>query len=88
MFDRQGMLWFTITGANMIGRFNPTNGELTFRNSPTSQSAPYVIGVNSKGIPHFVEFGANKIASIDPSQLHDSGMDAAERCLSAARHRH
>jgi len=32
----------------------------------SARSAPYGIMINSKGVPFFVEFGANKVASIDP----------------------
>ena len=66
---RKGTLWFTVQGANMVGRMNPATGELALRNSPTSKSLPYGIMVNSKGVPFFVEFGANKIASIDPATM-------------------
>ena len=77
IFDQKGMLWFTVQGANMVGRLNPATGELALRNAPTSKSLPYGIMVNSKGVPFFVEFGANKIASIDPVEHGDPGVDAA-----------
>ncbi len=68
-FDQKGTLWFTVQGANMVGRLNPVNGELALRNSPTTKSLPYGIMINSKGVPFFVEFGANKVASIDPATM-------------------
>ena len=68
-FDQKGTLWFTVQGANMVGRLNPVTGELALRNSPTPKSLPYGIMVNSKGVPFFVEFGANKVASIDPAKM-------------------
>ena len=66
-FDQKGTLWFTVQGGNMVGKLNPVNGELALRNSPTTRSLPYGIMINSKGVPFFVEFGANKVASIDPA---------------------
>ena len=48
---------------------NPVDGELALRNSPTTKSLPYGIMINSKGVPFFVEFGANKVASIDPATM-------------------
>ena len=68
-FDQKGTLWFTVQGANMVGRLNPVNGELALRNSPTTRSLPYGKMINSKGVPFFVEFGANKVASIDPATM-------------------
>ena len=68
-FDQKGTLWFTVQGANMVGRMNPATGELALRDSPTPKSLPYGIVVNSKGVPFFVEFGANKVASIDPATM-------------------
>src|SRR4030095_1511413 len=53
----------------MVGKLNPATGELSLRNAPTTKSLPYGILVNSKGVPFFVEFGANKVASIDPSMM-------------------
>ena len=43
----------------MVGRMNPATGELALRRSSTSKSLPCGIVVNSKGVPFFVEFGAN-----------------------------
>ena len=37
--------------------------------SPTPNSRPYGLVINSKGIPVFVEFGTNKIATIDPATM-------------------
>jgi len=62
VFDQKGNLWFTVQSGNMVGRFNPSNGDLTLTKSPTPQSLPYGIVVSSKGVPFYVEFGANKIA--------------------------
>jgi virginiamycin B lyase len=68
-FDQKGNLWFTLLDANMVGRLNSETGDLTLLNSPTPKSLPDGIVVSSKGVPYYVEFGANKIASIDPDKL-------------------
>jgi virginiamycin B lyase len=38
-------------------------------NSPTPKSNPYGMVISSKGVPFFVEFGSNKVASLDPDTL-------------------
>ena len=53
----------------MIGRLIPQTGEVKLVTSPTPKSRPYGMVVNSKGIPFLVEFGSNKIASIDPNTM-------------------
>jgi virginiamycin B lyase len=53
----------------MIGRLDPKSGQITLVTSPTARSRPYGIMVNSKGVPHVVLFGTNKIARVDPKTL-------------------
>jgi virginiamycin B lyase len=65
IFDHDGMLWFTLQQANMVGRLDPKSGEVKLVTSPTPKSRPYGMAVNSKNVVHFVEFGANKVATID-----------------------
>jgi virginiamycin B lyase len=65
IFDHDGMLWFTVQQANMVGRLDPKSGEVKLVTSPTPKSRPYGMAVNSKNVVHFVEFGANKVATID-----------------------
>jgi virginiamycin B lyase len=68
-FDHNGMLFFTVQGANMVGRLNPKTGEVKLVNVPTPRANPYGMVVSSKNEPFFAEFGSNKIASIDPNTL-------------------
>ena len=65
ILDHDGMMWFTVQQANMVGRLDPKSGEVKLVTSPTPKSRPYGMAVNSKNVVHFVEFGANKIATID-----------------------
>jgi virginiamycin B lyase len=65
IFDRDGILWFTVQHANMVGRLDPKTGEIKLVTSPTPKSRPYGMALNSKNTVFFVEFGTNKVASID-----------------------
>jgi virginiamycin B lyase len=69
VFDQKGILWFTVQQGNFIGKLDPGAGEVTLRMSPTPNSRPYGIVVNSQGIPFYCEFGTNKIASINPATM-------------------
>ncbi len=66
VFDQRGVLWFTVQNGNFVGRLDPSTGEVTLKEVPTPRAVPYGIVVSSKGVPFFVEFGTNKLASIDP----------------------
>src|SRR5258708_1663244 len=65
IFDRDGILWFTVQAGNFVGRLDPKSGEVKLVPSPTPRSRPYGILVNLKNVPFWVEFGSNKVASID-----------------------
>lgn len=65
VFDHDGALWFTVQQANKVGRLDPKSGEIKLATPPTPKARPYGMAVNSKNVVHFVEFGANKIATID-----------------------
>ena len=63
----------------MIGRLDPANGEIKLVSSPTANSLPYGLLVNSKGAPFFAEFGSNKIGRVDPEDDADRGIRPAKR---------
>ncbi len=69
VFDAQGILWFTVQGGNMVGRLDPRSGKIDLKKVPTKEALPYGMGINSKGIPFFCEFGSNKMAKIDPKTM-------------------
>ncbi len=69
VFDQQGVLWFTVQGGNFVGRLDPRTGKIDLKLVPTKDALPYGMGVNSKGIPFFCEFGTNKMAKIDPKSM-------------------
>jgi virginiamycin B lyase len=69
VFDLGGILWFTVQSGNLVGRLDPKTGEVKLKEVPTPGAAPYGIVVSSKGVPHFCEFGTNKLARIDPATM-------------------
>ena len=69
VFDQRGLLWFTVQNGNFVGRLDPSTGEVKLKEVPTPRAVPYGIVVGSKGVPFFVEFGTNKLASIDPTTM-------------------
>jgi virginiamycin B lyase len=69
IFDPAGVLWFTVQGGNFVGRFDPRTGTIKLKRSPTPNSKPYGIVINTKGVPFFCEFGTNKLASIHPNTM-------------------
>jgi virginiamycin B lyase len=68
-FDRQGLLWFTVQGADMVGRLAPVTGKIDLVRVPTPRAQPYGLAIDSSGVPFFDEFGSNKIGRIDPKTL-------------------
>ncbi len=60
------MLWFTVERGNFVGRLDPRTGAIQLKPSPTPNSIPYGIALNSRGVPYSCEFGTNKLARIDP----------------------
>ena len=89
MFDGNGNIFFTVQGADMVGRLNMATGETKSVPVPTPKANPYGMVVTTKHVPYFVEFGANKIASIDPEtlEIHEY-MLPDEKSPSAARGDH
>jgi virginiamycin B lyase len=69
VFDGNGTLWFTLQTSNMVGRLDPRSGKIDLKKVQTTDSHPYGIAINSKGVPIFCEFGTNKMAKIDPQTM-------------------
>src|SRR5260370_11684832 len=69
IFDRTGILWFTVQNANRIGRLDPKTGEIKLLTPPTPKSRPYGMALNSKGALFVVQFGTNKVAAVHPKTL-------------------
>jgi virginiamycin B lyase len=69
LFDKNGLLWFTLQQANMVGTLEPKTGAIKLITMPTPRSLPYGMVFSSKGEPFIVLFGTNKVASIDPKTM-------------------
>ena len=70
IFDRNGMLWFTVQSGH-VGRLNPATGEMKIVAAPSGagNTYPYGIQINSQGVPWYVDFRGNRIASVDPQTM-------------------
>ena len=70
-FLPDGRLFFTVQAGNFVGTLDPKapNGAIKLVESPTVNSRPYGVRLDSKGVPFFDEFNSNKIASADPKTL-------------------
>ena len=62
-------IFFTLQGANMIGRMNIETREVTLVNSKTERSRPYGIKVAPNGDVYVVLLGTNKMAQINPETM-------------------
>ena len=65
IFVQKGTLFFTIQ-SGMVGRLVPQTGDMKVVPTPSMNTYPYGIQVNSKGVPWYVDFRGNRVASVDP----------------------
>ena len=68
IFDQSGTLWFTLQ-SGMVGRLIPSTGEMRIVATPSDNTYPYGIQVNSEGVPWYVDFRGNRVGSIDPETM-------------------
>lgn len=68
ILDQKGTLWFTMQ-SGMVGRLVPETGEMKIVRTPTANTYPYGIAVNSAGVPWYVDFRGNRIGSVDPVSM-------------------
>jgi virginiamycin B lyase len=68
IFDQKGTLFFTLQSGH-VGRIIPSTGEMKVQATPSSNTYPYGIQVNSKGIPWYVDFRGNRVGSVDPATM-------------------
>ncbi|HXI36996.1 MAG TPA: hypothetical protein VNH80_08795, partial [Burkholderiales bacterium] len=69
LFDKSGILWFTMQNLNRIGRLDPKTGEIKLLTPPTAKSRPYGMSLASDGSIYVVQFGVNSIARVDTRKL-------------------
>ena len=67
--DNEEFIFFTLQGANMMGRLEVETGEVTLVPSVTERSRPYGIKVAPDGSVWAVLFGSNKLVQIDPETM-------------------
>jgi virginiamycin B lyase len=68
LFDKNGILWFSVQNGGFMGRLDPKTGDIKLftPNGPSGQQ-PYALRFLSDGLrPWFSYWGSNKIATIDP----------------------
>jgi virginiamycin B lyase len=68
IFDQRGRLFFTLQSGH-VGRLIPATGEVKVSATPSANTYPYGIQVNSKGVPWYVDFRGNRIGRVDPETL-------------------
>ena len=68
IFDQAGTLWFTLQ-SGMVGRLVPETGAMTIVSTPSDNTYPYGIVVNSVGVPWYVDFRGNRLGSVDPKTM-------------------
>lgn len=68
IFDQKGTLFFTLQSGH-VGRLAPSTGEIKVSKTPSDNTYPYGIQVNSKGVPWYVDFRGNRVGSVEPTTL-------------------
>lgn len=67
--DAQNNLYFTVFGADQLGRVDAKNGEITFYKTPTANSNPRRGEIDAQGMFWFGEFGGGKIGMFNTKDL-------------------
>ncbi|RMD88322.1 MAG: lyase [Alphaproteobacteria bacterium] len=62
-------IWFTLQGANMVGRLRLSDRAVDLIHVPTLRARPYGIKIGPDGTVWVALFGTSKLASIDPETL-------------------
>jgi virginiamycin B lyase len=68
MDKRNGQMFFTLQSGH-VGRINLATGEMVIRKTPSENTYPYGIRLNSQGVPWYVDFRGNRIGSVDPKTM-------------------
>jgi virginiamycin B lyase len=70
-FLPDGRMIFTVQAGNFVGTLDPKapDGNIKLVESPTANSRPYGVRLDSKGVPYLDEFNSNRIASVDPKTM-------------------
>ena len=63
-----GNLFFTLQSGH-VGRISTTSGEMVIMKTPSDNTYPYGIRVNSQGVVWYVDFRGNRIGRVDPQTM-------------------
>ncbi len=69
VFDRDGILWFTLQQSNMVGRLDPDTGAIRLVTMKTPRSRPYGIKVDADGALWVACNGSNCLVKVDPKTM-------------------
>ncbi|WDI30749.1 hypothetical protein PUV54_12375 [Hyphococcus flavus] len=69
MDDEEEHIWFTLQGANMIGRLTLEGRKVDLVPSPVENSRPYGIKIGPDGVIWVVLLGTNKLLGMDPETM-------------------
>ncbi len=65
---KSGMLFFTLQSGH-VGRLNTADGAMVIAKTPSDNTYPYGIRLNSAGVPWYVDFRGNRVATVDPATM-------------------
>ena len=68
MDAKNGQMFFTLQSGH-VGRIKLDSGDIVIRKTPSDNTYPYGIRLNSKGVPWYVDFRGNRLGSVDPQTL-------------------
>ena len=65
---KNGVMFFTLQSGH-VGRITLASGEIVIKKTPSDNTYPYGIRLNSQGVPWYVDFRGNRIGSVDPKTV-------------------
>jgi virginiamycin B lyase len=68
MNKRTGTMFFTLQSGH-VGRINTASGEMLIVKTPSDNTYPYGVRLDSQGVPWYVDFRGNRIGRIDPRTM-------------------
>jgi virginiamycin B lyase len=66
--SKNGLLFFTLQSGH-VGRLNIASGDMVIKKTPSDNTYPYGIRLNSQGVPWYVDFRGNRIGRVDPKTM-------------------
>ncbi len=65
---RAGLLFFTLQSGH-VGRLDIASGDMSIAKTPSDNTYPYGIRLDSRGTPWYVDFRGNRIGRVDPRTM-------------------